>query len=187
MTRILIASLVLTASLFAIQSKGADEPKKLRVYIGTYTGKNSKGVYRCDLDLATGKLSEPVLAGETPSPSFVAIHPSGNFLYAVNESGKGSVTAFAIDPKTGDLKELNQQSSEGNGPCHLVVDKAGKNVLAANYGGGSICCLPIDADGKLGKASAAITYKGPGKSGRQPHAHSIYTDATNKFVATANL
>lgn len=187
MFRILIACSILTGSFFALQSRSAEEPKKLRVYIGTYTGKNSKGIYRCDLDLATGKLSEPVLAGETPSPSFVAIHPTGNFLYAVNEAGKGLVTGFAIDAKTGDLKELNQQPSGGDSPCHLVVDKSGKNVLAANYGGGSILCLPIDADGKLGKASASIQFKGPGKSGRPPHAHSIYTDASNRFVATANL
>lgn len=194
MMRILMAGAVLLTSLFAASNSVGQEPKKYRVYIGTYTNKDgSKGIYRCDLDLTTGKLSEPVLAAESNSPSFLAIHPNGQFLYSVNEVGNfdgkktGAVSAFAIDAQTGDLKALNQAASEGTGPCHLVVDKAGKNVLAANYGGGSICCLPIAADGKLGPATAAIKYDGPGKSGRQPHAHSIYTDNSNRFVATANL
>src|SRR5207253_1855872 len=95
----------------------------------------SEGIYRTELDLATGKLSEPRLAGKTVNPSFLAIHPTGKFLYAVGEvdnfAGKGkksagAVNAFAIDAKTGDLTLLNQQSSEGGGPCHIVVDKAGK-------------------------------------------------------------
>src|SRR5262245_27228783 len=148
----LVAALEMTAS-------AAAQPDKLRVYIGTYTGKNSKGVYRADLDVATGKLSQPELAGEVVSPSFLAIHPNGKFLYTVNEVGMfqgekaGAVTAFAIETN-GNLKQLNQQSSKGTGPCHIIVDKAGKNVLVANYGGGSATVLPIQADGKLGAASS---------------------------------
>src|SRR5690349_21022890 len=63
------------------------KPAKLWVYLGTYTGEKdgSKGIYRSELDLATGKLAEPVLVGEAVSPSFLAIHPSGKYLYAVRE------------------------------------------------------------------------------------------------------
>lgn len=122
----------------------ADVPSgKQRVYFGTYTGKLSKGIYRSELDLATGKLSPPVLAGEAVNPSFLAIAPNQKFLYAVGElsdvNGKkgGAVNSFAIDAATGDLKLLNQQSSVGGGPCHIVVDRTGKVALVANYGGGS--------------------------------------------------
>src|SRR5437762_863788 len=108
----------------------ADEPgadaKKLWVFVGTYTNAKSKGIYRLELDLATGKLTDLQLAAETPSPSFLAIHPSGQYLYAVGEGGGkagGSVSAFALDRRTGDLKLLNRQSSVGGGPCHIVVDK----------------------------------------------------------------
>src|SRR4051812_26677336 len=98
-------------------------PEKLRVYVGTYTrGTKSGGIYRMDLDLATGKLSEPVVAGKTVNPSFLAIHPTGKYLYACGEiddfGGKrrvGAINAFAIDSK-GDLTFLNAQSSEGAGP-----------------------------------------------------------------------
>lgn len=175
----------------------ADAPTgKQRVYIGTYSGKVSKGIYRSELDLATGKLSPPVLAAEVTSPSFLAIAPNQKFLYSVGEisdfGGKkaGAVNALAIDAATGDLKLLNQQSSVGAGPCHLVVDREGKNVLVANYGGGSAAVLPIRADGSLGEASSFQQHVGSSTDkGRQesPHAHSINVDAKNRFAFVADL
>ena len=115
------------------------------IALGTYTGGGkSKGIYRFEFDAKTGTPTEPKLAAETTNPSFLAIAPDGRFLYAVGEyaAGKkkvGAVSAFSLDPKTGDLKLINQQSSGGAGPCHVVIDKQGRNVLAANYGSGSAC------------------------------------------------
>ena len=192
---VLALLLLLPAVLFGEPAKDV-KPDKLWVYVGTYTQKNSKGIYRFELDLHTGKLTERALAVESPSPSFLAIDPSQRFLYAVNEVGNfegkktGAVSAFTIDPKTGNLSLLNQQSSVGSGPCHLVVDAKGKNVLAANYGGGSVCVLPIQADGRLGKATGFVQHKGASvDSGRQkePHAHSINLDAANRFAIAADL
>ncbi len=175
----------------------ADAPSgKQRVYFGTYTGKSSKGIYRSELDLATGKLSPPVLAGEVANPSFLAIAPNQTFLYAVGElndvNGKkgGAVNAFSIDAVTGDLKLLNQQSSVGGGPCHISVDRTGKTALVANYGGGSTAVLPILADGKLGEASSFVQHKGhdPVKDKPlTPHAHSINVDSGNRFAFVADL
>lgn len=174
----------------------AAAPPKFRVYFGTYTGAMSKGIYHSTLDLASGQLSPPQLAAEIKSPSFVAIHPNRKFLYAVSEisdfQGKalGGVSAFSIDAASGNLTLLNQQSSEGAGPCHLVVDAAGKNALVANYGGGSVAVLPIDSTGKLSAASASIQHTGSGidKSRQEkPHAHSINIDAKNRFAFAADL
>ncbi|MBI3861409.1 MAG: lactonase family protein [Planctomycetia bacterium] len=166
------------------------------VYIGTYTGSSSQGIYVSRLHTATGALKSVELAAEARNPSFLAIHPTKNFLYAVSEvsdaQGKptGGVSAYAIDPASGKLKLLNQQSSQGVGPCHIVVDKAGKNALVANYGGGSCASLPIDNDGKLGEATSAIQHKGksvnPSRQG-EPHAHSINLDAANRFAFVADL
>lgn len=175
----------------------ADAPSgKQRVYFGTYSSKSSKGIYRSELDLATGKLSEPVLAGEAVNPSFLAIAPNQKFVYAVGElsdvNGKkgGAVNAFAIDSATGDLKLLNQESSVGAGPCHIVVDRTGKSVLVANYGGGSTTVLPIQADGKVGEASSFVQHTGssinPGNQAG-PHAHSVNVDAANRFAVVADL
>ncbi len=157
------------------------------LYVGTYThGKTpSEGIYLLELDLASGRLTAKGAVAKLADPSFLAIHPSRKFLYAVNELDKfngrkgGGVSALGIDPASGMLTLLNQQSSVGSGPCHLTVDRTGKNVLVANYGSGSVACLPIQADGSLSAASSFIQHEGKSvDSGRQegPHAHSINLD-----------
>jgi 6-phosphogluconolactonase len=176
------------------------QPEKLWVYVGTYTDggddDKSEGIYLMELDLRSGRLSTPRVAGNAVNPSFLAVHPSRKFLYAVNEVGKfagrptGGVSAFSIDPVSGNLTPLNQQSSVGSGPCHLVVDRSGTNVLVANYGSGSVACLPIDADGRLRGESSFIQHQGSGTDrGRQagPHAHSVNLDAAGRFAAVADL
>lgn len=172
-------SLAVCLVLAAVSSAQAQE--KYRVYLGTYTGKDSKGIYQCELNLKDGSLSPATLAGETSSPSFVAFHPNKKFLFAVNESD-AKVSAFSIDDKTGNLTFLNSQPSQGGAPCHLVVDPSGKNVLAANYTGGSCISLPVGADGKLGSASSFQQHVGPKKNG-----HSIHVDPANKFALCCDL
>ena len=173
--------LSLTAFLLAAGFASAQAQEKYRVYLGTYTGPMSKGIYQCELNLKDGSLSAATLAGETSSPSFIAFHPSKSFLYAVNE-GDAKVSAFAIDEKSGALTFLNSQPSQGGAPCHLVVDPTGKNVLAANYSGGSCICIPITADGSLGPASSFQQHVGPRKNG-----HSIHVDKANKFALCCDL
>lgn len=167
----------------------------LWVYVGTYTGSDSKGIYLLELDLTTGKLSEPRLVAETTNPSFLAIHPNGRFLYTVNEIwGKQketpNVSAFLIEPKSGMLELLNRAPSYGAGPCHITVDAHGRHVLIANYGGGSVAVLPIESDGKLGEPTSFIQHTGKGinpKRQEAPHAHSINLDAKNRFALVCDL
>ena len=159
-------------------------------YIGTYTksGK-SRGVYVSRLDTATGKLGAVELAGEVPSPSFVALSPDGRFLYAAIEAEGGAVAAFAVGVG-GRLTKLNQRATGGSGTCHVWVDATGRNVLAANYGGGSIACLRANPDGSLGERSAFVQFEGSGPNlqrQQKPHGHAIYTDATNRFVYACDL
>ena len=204
---ILLVFLVLVTSLAVPGATRAQAPTKADaapeaywVYVGTYTsgkGANrSEGIYLLELDVRSGTLGAPRLVATAPDPSFLAIHPSRKFLYAVNELGEfrgrrgGGVSAFALDPARGTLTPLNQQSSVGSEPCHLVVDRAGKNVLVANYGSGSVACLPIEADGTLRPASSSIQHRGHGTDpDRQagPHAHSINLDAENHFAVAADL
>jgi 6-phosphogluconolactonase len=168
-------------------AKGA----KMTVYIGTYTGEKSKGIYRADFDAATGELGAPVLVAETPSPSFLAIDPKRRFLYAVNETGPvGSVCAYAVDPATGGLTPLNRQSSEGAYPCHVSVDATGRTVMVANYGNGIVASYPVRPDGSLGPAASVIRHdgSGPNKARQEgPHAHSIYPDPGNRRALAADL
>lgn len=171
------------------------EANPIRVYVGTYTRQDSKGIYTFTLNTETGATSEPKLAAELVNPSFVAIH--GDSLFAVNEvsnmgdgkRGVGGVTGFQIG-ESGELKKLNSQVSGGAGPCHLSVDHTGKCVVVANYGGGSVACLPIDDHGMLGEASTFIQHTGSSVNERRqsgPHAHSANIDSTNKFAVVADL
>jgi 6-phosphogluconolactonase len=168
----------------------------MHVYFGTYTGDASKGIYVSHFDAASGQLSAPQLAAEVVSPAFLALHPNRGFLYAVNEIGSfkdlpgGAVSAFAIEPGTGRLRLLNQESTRGGGPCHLTVDPSGSAVLVANYGGGSIAVLPVRPNGDLGPTQVFVQHSGSSvNSQRQlaPHAHGIYVDASNRFVFVPDL
>ncbi len=166
-----------------------------RVYIGTYTGPKSKGIQLIRLDNASGAISTPELAGETESPSSVAISPDGRFLYSCNETvntdgkGAGGVSAFSLDPASGKLTFLNQQTSGGGGPCYVGLDSSGKHAFVANYGGGSFEVLPIEADGKLGTPTAFVQDKddsGADKP-RQPHGHWINIDPSGKYLLACDL
>jgi 6-phosphogluconolactonase len=164
------------------------------VYIGTYTRGASKGIYAYKLDDATGKLTPLGLAAETKDPSFVAVHPSGKYLYSVGESndaGKGgAVTAYTIDKATGKLTKINEQYSKGAGPCHIVIDKTGRSALVANYGGGSVISFPVKPDGSLGEEASFHQHKGTGADPRRqsgPHTHSANVSPDNRFAAVADL
>ncbi len=188
--------LAAAVALAGEQGEASAKPGQVSVYIGTYTQRGSKGIYLAHLDVAGGTLRLAGLAGEVVNPSFLAIHPSHKFIYAIGEVGSfaggkgGAVSAFSVDAATGKLTLLNQKSSRGPGPCHVTVDRLGKNALVANYGGGSVACLPIGEDGRLGDATAFIQHKGSSVNPQRqqgPHAHSINLDAANRFAFVADL
>ena len=175
---------------------GPAAPARIAVYVGTYTDAGSRGIYRFEFDPATGAATAPTLAGEAENPSFLAVHPNGHALYAVNEIANfggartGAVTAFAIQPGTGALTRLNQQPSGGADPCHLAVDGAGRDVLVANYTSGTVAVLPLDPDGCLRPPSVVRQHAGTGPNrARQegPHAHEIVLDAAGAFAFAADL
>jgi len=188
--------LLATAALTAIAAPRAHG--NYLVYVGTYTqeGSPSKGIYAYRYDAATGQITALGLAAETTNPSFLALHPNGRFLYAVNEvqnykgPNSGGVSAFSIDHATGKLTFLNQVASRGADPCYITVDKTGKWVLVANYTGGSVAVFPVLEDGKLGEASGFVQHTGHGidpKRQEGPHAHSIDLSPDNRYARVDDL
>ena len=182
--------------VFPVAGGSADKPaasRKYLVFVGTYTTKTqSKGIYEYEFDADTGKLTPKGLAAETRDPSWVAVHPSGKFLYAANEAGKvSSVSAFSVDKKSGKLTLLNQMPALGEDPCHISLDRTGKYVFVANYTSGNIVVFPLGTEGKLGAATANVRDEGklgPNKERQDgPHAHWIEATAHNHFVYVADL
>lgn len=155
------------------------------LWVGTYTGEMGAGagVYR--VPLAPGGLPErAVLAADAASPSFLAVHPSGNVLYAVQEAEAGTVTAFAV--QEGSLRAVGS-AAVGSLPCHLSVQHG--HLVVADYGSGTIHAVPLTADG--GFAGEALVASGHGSgpdAGRQegPHAH-MAAAAPDGHVLTTDL
>jgi len=171
--------------------------KEIYVYVGTYTNSGkSKGIYVYRISLDSGALQFVSVTEGIENPSFLDIDSQRKHLYSVNEVGEfagessGAVTAFSIDSETGELTYLNQQSSRGNGPCHLSIDKTDRYVLVANYGGGSVSILPIQQDGQIGEATDFVQHQGssanPNRQ-QEPHAHSIMLGPGNKYAFAADL
>ena len=167
------------------------------LYVGTYTeGGRSEGIYLVRMDRRSGQLRRVGSADAGASPSFLAIHPNGRVLYAVNELEKykgratGAVSAFTIARDTGTLTRLNEQPSEGGAPCYVSVDRSGSVVLVANYAGGSVALLSIQPDGALAPAAQVVQHTGQGPNAERqeaPHAHCILADPSNRFVLAADL
>lgn len=209
--RFLAATAAFAASQ-GLRATAQSTPERVRAYIGTYTGAHGaaghgEGIEQFELDLRNGELSRRARTINTPNPSWITSHPSKKYLYAVNEidnfdGGNGSVSAFAIDSASGDLRALNTVSSKGAIPAHCSVDAAGRFVFVANYGGGSVAVLPIRPDGSLG--TAVDVHRDSGSVGSKhatdapagslaisghdaPHAHMIAADPQNRFVLASDL
>jgi len=166
------------------------------VYFGTYTGQTSRGIYSARFDTDTGLLSQPQLAIESRNPSFLAVHPTGRFLYAAGEVGEfgdrheGSVTAYAISLGNGGLSLLNDQPSGGTYPCHLSMDRKGRCLLVANYGSGSVAALGVERNGKLSNIRSIAQHHGSSVNPQRqtgPHAHFITMDLDNHFALACDL
>ena len=167
------------------------------VYIGTYTRAlshtpgSAAGIYRCRFDPESGALAVEGVVPGVVNPSYLALDPQRQYLYAVEEiddyegQASGAISAFAVDADSGDLTWLNRQATHGTAPCHVSVEPTGRWVLVANYGSGSIAAYPIEEGGRLGAASAFVQHEGGSVNpDRQqgPHAHMIMPDPANRRI-----
>jgi 6-phosphogluconolactonase len=188
--------LVFILSLVTVTAAQASPKNKYLLFVGTYTEKESKGIYAYGFNAASSELTPLGVAAETANPSFLAIDPSRRFLYAVNEvqnykgASSGSVSAFAVDQKTGKLSLLNQLPSRGADPCYIAFDRTGKYALVANYTGGSVAVFPVHSDRHIGEPSAFVQHRGSSVNKERqegPHAHWIETTPDNRFAIAVDL
>lgn len=203
---LVVLALVFCASTAGVALRQGPPAASLKsamlVYVGTYTGAktNSQGIYYFRFETGSGPAASPTLvplglAAETISPSYLDVDAKRRLLFAVNETNEfegkptGAVSVFRIEAD-GKLTLLNQRPSMGRGPCYIVLDKEGRNVLVANYGSGSVAVLPVGADGRLGEPTAVVQHTGSSVNpSRQkgPHAHCMAPDPANRFVFACDL
>jgi 6-phosphogluconolactonase len=188
----LFCGVLASAALGASHGDAADN----LVFFGTHAVGPGRGLSVAHFDSDTGVLGKPDLVAEAPAPAFFVIHPDGRHLYACNSNdfARGftgeTISAYSIDPLTGRLTLVNQQSSGGADPSYVTLDATGRYVLIANYKGGSIAAIELNADGSLGERTAAIRHRGSSvdpKRQTQPYAHCIRVDPTNRFALVADL
>lgn len=162
------------------------------VFVGCYTedsGGAGEGVVTFRRDPATGALERVGAVARTPSPSFLAAHPRRPVLYAVNELDAGSVSSWAV-AADGRLSPLATRSTGGQHPCHLAVTADGRQLLAANYGSGSVAVFPLDDTGVPGERVDLLGLHGSGPDpDRQggPHAHMVAPDPFGADVLVVDL
>ena len=214
--------IVALSAISLLTTDAAEKEPPLIAYVGTYTSPlknmlktqvdlppgNGRGIHLFHVNRATGEMTPFGIHEMGTSPSALAFNEDKTILYSANETERigeteaGSVSAFTINPADGKLTLINSVSSGGKGPAHLSIHPSGKFVLVANYFGGSVSVLPIQADGSLGEATdfkqdtgkigpAKATNAPPGSfafSGHdQAHAHMIESDPSGRFVLHVDL
>jgi 6-phosphogluconolactonase (cycloisomerase 2 family) len=207
--------------LGSLPAAGADAAP-LMAYVGTFSSPlrdmlptqvdlppgNGRGIHLFQVDRRTGALTPRGVYESGTSPNCLAINAAGSRMYVTNETEhvgaekEGTVSAFAVNATTGELKLLNTVQSGGAGPTYLSLHPSGKFLLVANYFGGSVAVLPILADGSLAAASDVqkdagqigpmrATHAPPGSfalSGHdRTHAHMILADPAGRFAVHADL
>ncbi|MFF2722070.1 lactonase family protein [Streptomyces sp. NPDC058011] len=158
-----------------------------RAFMGSFTSAGGLGVTVAEVDRNTGALTVLGSSDAVPDPSFLALGPGGEVLYAVGESAPGSAAAFDV---SGDVPALlgPVRPVRADGPTHLAL--AAGHLVTANYGSGSVTALPVLADGTLGEVSSVVRHEGGGPdSERQegPHAHQVLPDPSGRWVVSVDL
>ena len=160
------------------------------VFFGTQRSGPGTGFSVAAFDIRTGSLGALTLAAVADDPSFFVVHPDGRHLYTCNSGTPGGVSAYAIDRDSRSLSHLNHHVSTGRGPSQLSLDRSGRFVLAANYGGGYVEVIAIEPDGSLGAQTAVVQHQGhsvhPERQTR-PYAHCVTTDPSNRLALAADL
>lgn len=217
---VVVVGIVVVVGWLRAQPREAAEP--LMAYVGTFSSPlrdtlptqvdlppgNGRGIHLFQVNRETGAMAPAGVYELGTSPSCLIVNAAGTRLYSANETDRvgdakhGTVSAFAVDRKSGQLKLLNTVSSGGTGPTYVSIHPSGKFLLVANYFGGSVAVVPILADGSLAAASDIKNDEGkigPAKAANAPpgsfafsghdrtHAHMIQADPTGRFVLHVDL
>ncbi|MGA8530212.1 MAG: lactonase family protein [Acidobacteriaceae bacterium] len=194
--RFLAASAISAAAARSWIAQGEAKTKRRLLLVGTQTHENSKGIYAYNWDPASGELRGGELAAASDNPTFLALDPAANYLYAANELNEfegqksGAVSAFAVDRAAGKLRPINQVASLGAGTCNVSVDAIGRAAFCANYVGGSASSFFLHADGQISSAVSHFQYTGHGPNAERqegPHAHRVTVSPDNRWLLVNDL
>lgn len=159
-------------------------------YIGTYTKKEGKGVYRFQLDEETGKITEVKTGYELEASTYVNQH--NHFLYAVTKEGDDCGIASLKIESDGTLSLINKclASTAGNG-CYVSASPDGKYIFEAIYGAGLARIYEANPEtGEIVRLIQELAHDyptGPSERQEQPHVHYLNTTPDEKYVVAMDL
>jgi 6-phosphogluconolactonase len=189
MKKILIVALMLIPGLIFAQKKSMT-PKTFDLIVGAYTKGSSKGIAVYRFYTETGRLAYLSQIDDVSNPSYLTVSSNNKFIYAVNENDTGEVSSFSFEPKTGKMVFINKAPTLGGAPCYISVDKNQKNLFVANYSGGNISVLPLNADGSIAPVVQTIrdAGHGPNKERQEKaHVHTAILSPDEKYVLYTDL
>ncbi|MDF3078143.1 MAG: lactonase family protein [Sphingobacteriaceae bacterium] len=164
---------------------------KFNLLIGTYTNPGkSEGIYVYEFDSQTGALSYKNKVGGIKNPTFLAISPDENIVYAVNSQDIGNIFSYKFDRPTGSLEFQSKQPAGGDNPCYVAVDSHSRYVFSGNYGGGSLSAIPLNKDGSLAENSQVIKHEGSSidpERQDKPYVHSVVLSPDEHFLFVQDL
>ncbi|CAM9273659.1 unnamed protein product [Ectocarpus fasciculatus] len=148
----------LLVTLLIIASVSGVAARRL-VFVGSYS--NEIPIFELDgsgdLSLVTSVQDEHL-----NNPSWLAMHPSKKYIYALSEvdtfNGGGSVSSYRIGESGTDFAFMNEVPSYGPFPCHMAVDPEGKFLFVSNYGGGNMAVFRILESGQVGKLTQVVNH-----------------------------
>jgi 6-phosphogluconolactonase len=182
--------LILLSTLSALSMCGLAQ--EYHLFIGTYTGNGSKGIYVYSFNAATGRAALVSHTDSVSNPSFLTVSKDGRFVYSVNENSgeEARVSAFSFSKTSGKLRLINQQPSGGDHPCYITVTKDNKWVIAGNYTGGNLSVFPVQKDGSLKPSAQLVQHRGSGTNPQRQekaHVHATVLSPKEDYLLTPDL
>jgi 6-phosphogluconolactonase (cycloisomerase 2 family) len=186
----LLMTIAGTATTFGTAAQAADALRFARfAYTGCRTtkerGARGKGINVYRVDPATGAWTHVQLVENLVNPSFLAFDREKQFLYAVH-GDFSEISSFRINQENGTLSSINQQSTGGKNPVHLVADPTNRFMIVANYATSSLAVLPLREDGGLEPLVQLLQLPGNGGPNKVeqtgPHPHHVVYDPSGSFL-----
>lgn len=161
---------------------------KETLFLGTYTKRESKGIYSIALDTEKKQLTDLTLLANADGPTYLGLSKDRTHLYAVDKiNDEGGLSSFKKDAN-GTYQRISSVTAAGAPPCYVGVDEARGFLYTANYHKGEIAVIKADYAGEL-TVLDTITHSGSSVHQNQAGPHAHYSDLTpdHRYVVACDL
>ena len=172
--------------------KQKETMENMYLMVGSYATPEEEGIKVYAWDNEKGEALYVSGLKGISNPSYQVVSADGNRVYSVGEDEDEISTAHSLsfDKTNGKLALMNTQLTNGGAPCYINLSPDEDWVITANYMGGSISVLPLDASGRLSENVSTFAFTGEGENKirqGQPHLHCVEFTPDGKFLLANDL